>query len=152
MEKYYLTKERLLELQVELRELKTTRRAQVAERLKQSKEYGDLSENSEYTEARDEQSKVESRILELEDILKKAIIIRSADGSGVVRVGSVVVVQKNGESVQYRIVGSEETRPEAGMISNESPIGRAFLDHKVGDSVTVTTPAGRVVYQITKVE
>ncbi len=153
MDKYYLTKERFEELKKELETLKGQKRLEVAERLKQAKEFGDLSENSEYSEAREEQSRVETRISELEDILKKAVMIKNEKTatSGVV-IGSTVSVKKNGQVFTYRIVGSNEAKPEEGKISNESPLGRAFLDRKVGESVTVTTPGGQADYQIMKVE
>lgn len=155
MDKYYLTKERFEELKKELENLKGTRRLEVADRLKQAKEFGDLSENSEYSEAREEQSRVETRITELEDILKKAVIITnekdlSSNGSAVI--GSTVTVKKNGATFTYRIVGSNEAKPEEGKISNESPLGRAFLDKKVGESVMVATPGGKADYQIMKIE
>ena len=151
-EKYYFSKERLAELQEEVEQLKTAKRLEIAERLRQAKEYGDLSENSEYEEARNEQNRVESRIFELEEILRRAVIIKKS-GHSAVDVGSVVTVRKDGAgAMQYEIVGSDEARPEQGKISNESPLGRAFLGHKVGDSVTVSTPAGQAVYQITKIE
>lgn len=152
MDSYYLSEERLKELQKELETLKTTSRLEVAEHLKRAKEYGDLSENAEYVEAREEQSQLETRIFELEELLKRAVIIKKHEGSGVVEVGSKVSAKKNGTMLQYTIVGSNESKPEEGKISNESPIGRALLGHKVGDSVMVTTPSGQAAYQITKIE
>lgn len=152
MDKYYLTKERLEELKQELDDLKNKKRVEIAEKLKRAKEYGDLSENAEYAEARDEQSVVETRIFELEDLLKKAVVIKKSEGSDKVEVGSTVTVRKNGDIFIYTIVGSYEAKPEEGKISDESPLGRAFLGHKVGDSVTVTTPGGQAGYQITKIE
>ncbi len=154
MDKYYLTKERFEELTKELETLKGQKRHEVADRLKQAKEFGDLSENSEYTEAREEQSRVETRISELDDILKKAVIIKNeknAKNESVV-IGSTVTVKKNGSTFTYRIVGSNEAKPEEGKISNESPLGRAFLDKKVGEAVTITTPGGKSDYQIMKIE
>ncbi len=154
MDKYYLTKERLEELKKELEVLKDQKRREVADRLKQAKEFGDLSENSEYSEAREEQSRVETRISELEDILKKAVIIKNekiGNGESVV-IGSTVAVRKDGQVFTYRIVGSNEAKPEEGKISNESPLGCAFLDKKVGESVTVATPGGKADYQIMKIE
>ncbi len=152
MDKYYLSKERLQELKDELERLRTQKRIEVAERLKHAKEYGDLSENSEYSEARDEQSRVEQRIFELEELFKRAVVIKKTEGGDKVSVGSAVTVKKENNLFRYQIVGSNETSPEEGKISNESPLGRAFLGHKVGDSVTVKTPGGEVAYQITKIE
>lgn len=154
MDKYYLTKERSEELKKELETLKGEKRLEVADRLKQAKEFGDLSENSEYTEAREEQSRVETRISELDDMFKKVVLIKNekttANASTVI--GSTVTVKKDGKVSVYRIVGSNEAKPEEGKISNESPLGRAFLDKKVGDTVVVTTPGGKFDYQIMKIE
>jgi transcription elongation factor GreA len=154
MDNYYLTKERAEELKKELETLKGERRLEVADRLKQAKEFGDLSENSEYSEAREEQGRVETRISELEDVLKKVVLIKNEKTAGTdsVFIGSTVTVRKNGKIHTYRIVGSNEAKPEEGKISNESPLGRAFLDKKVGESVIVKTPAGQADYQIMKIE
>lgn len=152
MDKYYLTKERFEELKRELEELRTKKRMEIAERLKRAKEFGDLSENSEYTEAREEQSWVETRIFELEEMMKKYVLIEKQKGASDVQIGSTVTVKKGDKVSTYMIVGSNEANPREGKISNESPIGRALLKHKVGDTVTVKTPAGETAYQITKIE
>lgn len=152
MDKYYLTKERLEELKEELDNLKSNKRVEIAEKLKHAKEYGDLSENSEYTQAREEQSVTESRIFELEDLLKKAVIIKKSEGGDKVEVGSTVTAKKGDKVVSYTIVGAYEAKPEEGMISDQSPIGRSFLGHGVGDSINVNAPSGPVTYQITKIE
>lgn len=152
MDKYYLTKERLEELKQELEDLKKNKRVEVSERLKHAKEYGDLSENAEYAEAREEQSVVESRIFELEEILKKVVVIKKSASGDRVEVGSTVTAKRDDQVLKYTIVGSYEAKPEDGKISDESPIGKAFLHRKVGDSVVVTTPTGQVTYQITKIE
>ena len=152
MDKYYLTKERLEELKQELDGLRNAKRADIAERLRHAKEYGDLSENSEYAEAREEQALVETRIFELEELLKKAVIIKKSEGSDKVGVGSTVTARKNDQTFRYTVVGSYEAKPEEGKISDESPLGRAFLGRKVGDSISVNAPSGQVIYQITKVE
>jgi transcription elongation factor GreA len=151
MSKQYLTKERLEEFKTELEELKNTKRNDVAQRLKAAKEYGDLSENSEYAEAREEQATVEGRIFELEEVLKSAVIIEKGDGSGVIQVGSVVTIKKGDKTSVYTIVGKYEAKPEEGRISDESPLGKAFLKHKVGDKINVTTPAGQMTYEILKI-
>jgi transcription elongation factor GreA len=151
MRKQYLTKERLEEFKTELEELKNTKRNDVAQRLKAAKEYGDLSENSEYAEAREEQATVEGRIFELEEVLKSAVIIEKGDGSGVIQVGSVVTIKKGDKTSVYTIVGKYEAKPEEGRISDESPLGKAFLKHKVGDKINVTTPAGQMTYEILKI-
>ncbi len=152
MTKQYLSKERLEEFKAELELLKNTRRNEVAQRLKQAKEYGDLSENSEYAEARDEQANVETRIFELEDLLKDAVVLEKTEGNGAVQVGSVITIKKGEKTSVYTIVGKYEAKPEEGRISDESPLGKAFLKHKVGDKIPVTTPAGVMTYEILKIE
>ena len=152
MAKQYLTKERLEEFTAELATLKNKRRVEVAERLKQAKEYGDLSENSEYAEAREEQASVETRIAELEDLLKQAVMIKKNEGGDTVVVGSTVTVKRDDKMMTYSIVGSYEAKPEEGRISDESPLGKAFLRKKVGDAVEVATPAGTARYEIAKIE
>lgn len=151
MHKQYLSKESFEELKKELEELKTTKRIEVAARLKQAKEYGDLSENSEYAEAREEQSAVETRIFELEDILKNASMITKHVGD-TVEVGSTVTAKKGDKMITYTIVGSYEAKPEEGKISDESPLGKAFLKHKVGDKVSAATKTGSIEYEILKIE
>jgi len=152
MDKFYLSKERLEELKAELEQLLHEGRREVADRLKRAKEYGDLSENSEYSEAKDEQASVERRILELEDTIKNAVIIKKTNGSDTVVVGSTVVVKDKKNIYTYQIVGSNEAMPEEGKISNESPLGSAFLGHAVGDEVKVGTPKGDTYYTISKIE
>jgi transcription elongation factor GreA len=148
MDKQYFTKERLEALKEELADLKTRRRIEVGERLKRAKELGDLSENSEYFEAREEQAQVETRIGELEDMIKNAEIIEKSTSTSAVSIGSTLEVEKNGQRRKFTIVGSNEAKPEAGLISNESPLGKAFLGKKVSDKVMVTTPAGKAEYTI----
>jgi len=150
--KQYLSKERFDELSDELAELKSTKRMKIAERLKTAKEYGDLSENSEYAEAREEQASVETRIAELEDLLKNMEIVTKTKGSDTVRVGSTIVVKKSDKEMTYTIVGSYEADPLAGKISDESPLGRAFMGKKVGDRVNVDAPVGKVTYEILGIE
>ena len=151
MSKQYLTQERLDELKAELDELKNKKRQEVALRLKTAKEYGDLSENSEYVEAREEQANVESRIFELEELMKEAVTIKTGEGGDIVGVGSVVTVKKGDKTTTYTIVGSYEAKPEEGRISDESPLGKAFLGKKVGDTVSVTTPGGATKFEILKI-
>lgn len=152
MEITYLSQERFEELSKELNELKTEGRQAVAQRLKQAKELGDLSENSEYQEAREEQSRLEQKISQLEDLLRHSSIIKKAAGSQTVRIGSKVKVRKNNEFFTYTIVGSNEARPMEGLISNESPIGRGLLGKKIGDTVFIRTPKGEVTYQVLAIE
>ena len=149
---YYLTQARLDELKIELGQLKTEKRMEVANRLKRAKELGDLSENSEYQEARQEQEQVEYRIVELEQMIKNASLIREPIDNDLVRIGSVVEVKRNGNVMQFRIVGSSEVKPEDGLISNESPLGRGFLGKKMGDTVKIKVPSGEVMYEIVKIK
>ena len=149
---HYLTKERLEELKAELHDFKTKVRAEVAERLKKAKEMGDLSENAEYSEAKDEQSRVEMRIAELENITKNVSIIQKTANKDKVQMGSVVEVSKNGKIFKFTVVGSNEAKPEEGRISNESPLGAAFFGKKAGEEIKVKAPSGEVVYKIISIE
>ncbi|GAX91929.1 transcription elongation factor GreA [Effusibacillus lacus] len=153
--KFYVTQEGLRKLEEELEYLKTTKRAEVKERLKIARSYGDLSENSEYEAAKDEQGMVESRIIMLENQLRNAVLIREEDKvSGVVTIGSTVTIQEvpNGDKEVYTIVGPAESDPLEGRISNESPIGRGLLGKQKGDTVTVPAPGGEMTFKILKVE
>lgn len=150
--KNYLTKDRYEELKRELERMKKDERAEISERLKRAKEYGDLSENSEYSDAKEAQGKLEQRIFELEEMLRNAAIIKKPGSSDRIEIGSTVEVRKDGKALKYTIVGSNEARPEANLISNESPLGRAFLGKKINDSIDVKTPKGVSVYKITKIE
>jgi transcription elongation factor GreA len=152
MQKQYLTQESFEEFKKELETLKTAKRAEIAQRLKIAKEYGDLSENSEYSEAREEQANVESRIFELEELLKNASIVTKQRGGETVDVGSTIVVKKGEKTTKYSIVGSYEANPQEGNISDESPLGKAFLKRKAGDKVEVATPGGKMTYEILSIE
>lgn len=153
IEKEYLTKEKHEALQKELHELKTVKRKEVAEQLQYAKGMGDLSENAEYHEARDEQAKIESRILQIETILKNVEILEHKKG-GTVEVGSEVEVQKDGEKDKkiFTLVGSEEADMSLGKISHLSPIGMSLLGKKKGDTFEMQTPKGKVVYKIVSVK
>ncbi len=152
-----VTKEGLKKLQEELNELKNVKRKEVAERLKEAISYGDLSENSEYQEAKNEQAFIEGRVLELEQMIKNAKIIsdKKADSKGKeIQIGSSVTVRNktdNDDPVAYTIVGSTEADPLEQKISNESPVGRALLGKKKGDVIEVGTPAGQFKYEVVKV-
>jgi len=152
MEITYLSQEKYDKLQEELNQLKTEGRQAIAKRLKHAKELGDLSENAEYQAAREEQSRLEKRVSEIEELLRAASIIKKSAGAATVRIGSKVKVEKNGNIFDYTIVGSNEARPDRGMISNESPVGRALLGHKSGDTVEVKTEAGTNAYKIISIE
>lgn len=144
---YQLTAAGKLDLENELLELKS-RRSEIAEKIANARDYGDISENSEYAEARNEQGHVESRIAEIEEILNNASIIKAKTSSQVVVGSKVDLKTKTGKKVSYRIVGSVEADPLDGKISDESPIGRALLGKKVGESVTIKTPSGEVGYNV----
>ncbi len=152
-EKFYLTPEGYQKIKEELEYLKTVKRPEIIQKIKEAKEYGDISENIEYESAKDEQSLIEGRINELENILKKAVIIKGKEkgGSKEVRIGSKVLVECDGEKQEFTIVGKAEINPAEGKISNESPIGKALLGHVAGDVVKVNVPAGELVYKILKV-
>jgi len=150
-QKYYLTREKINLLKEELKRLKEIERPETIERLKSSKEYGDLSENSEFFEAQDALSRIEAKILEIEDLIKNAVVIRKTSKKDKVGVGSIIEVKKNDQVFRYRIIGPFEARPEENLISNESPLGRAFLNKKVGEEVIVKTPQGEVKYIILKI-
>lgn len=139
----YISRSGLEELKRELRELKTVRRHEIAKRLQEATELGDLSENSEYLAAKEAQEALERRIAELEDAVKEGVVIEEEIGiAGVVRVGSTVEIEQNGNKATYMIGGSREARPQEGKISNESPTGKALLGKSVGDTITVETPSG----------
>src|SRR3989338_6404841 len=138
----YVSAEGLEKLKQELAELKTTVRKSIAERIESAKALGDLSENAEYQEAKDSQSQNGARIAELEEIIREAIIISEHHRTDVVDIGSTVSVEsEDKKEANYTIVGSEEADPMGGKISNESPLGKAFLGKKVGEKVEVRTPA-----------
>ena len=152
---YKLTPQRLQELQDELVYLKTVREKEVAELIKEARSFGDLSENSEYDEAKTEQGKLYSRIAEVEEILSNYVVIdESDDGGNYVRIGSTVTVldKEFDEELVYKIVGSQEADPMNGAISEDSPFGKALLGRNAGEDVTVDAPAGPVAYKILKVE
>ncbi len=142
--KIILSHEGLIALEEELEELRTVKRKEVAEKIKVARSFGDLSENSEYDEAKNEQGFIESRIIQLESMLKNASEIDESDLSfDIVAVGChVKIVDSDGDESQYDIVGSLETDPKKNKISDESPVGSALLGKKVGDEVEVTVPSG----------
>lgn len=147
----YFSEEGLEKLKQELHELKTMKRREIAARLEHAKSLGDLSENAEYQETKEEQSLVESQIGELEERIRHAVLIKKDMRTDRVTVGSTVrVTSKHGEEL-YSIVGSEEASPLQGRISNESPMGKAFLGHKVGEHVEVKTPGGVTRYEIVEI-
>lgn len=156
---YKMSEERHQELKEELNYLKTVREKEVAELIKEARGFGDLSENSEYDEAKNEQGKLFSRIAEIEDILLHAVIITEDDAAGTsVTIGSRVTVAevKNGKAgktlPEYKVVGSQEADPMNRAISEDSPFGHALMGAKEGDEVVVEAPVGEIRYQIIKIE
>ena len=147
----YLSPEGIETLKKELQELKTKKRQEIARRLQEAKDLGDLSENAEYFEAKEAQSLNENRIAELEELLKNAVVIKTPSAEGVVRIGSTIETKSNSNTEVFRIVGSAEAKPQEGKISNESPLGRAFLGKRAGDEVDIKTPGGIVKYKIIKI-
>ena len=150
----YLTREGYQKLQEELDFLRTQKREEIANRLHEAMEGGELIENAEYEAAKNEQAFVEGRIKELEILLATARVIdESSTSAGLIQVGSCVVIQEEGskEKEEYSIVGVAEANPAQGKISNESPLGRALLNHKEGDRVQVDAPAGAFVVKVVKV-
>lgn len=149
---HYFSKQGLEKLKAELNELKTVRVRETSAKIESAKALGDLKENAEYHSAKDEMGFIQGRIREIEEILKNVKVIEEAGASDVVRVGSTVEVESRHGTRTYTIVGSAEADPVNGFISNESPIGQAFLNHAVGDEVEVTTPAGVVQYTIISIK
>ena len=143
---FQITTEGKKELEAELDQLKA-RRGDIADKIAEARDYGDLSENAEYDAAREEQGLVESRIAEIEDILMNAELIKGGSKTKV-SLGSTVELKTGKKSVTYTVVGPVEANPLEGKISNESPIGEALFGKKVGDSATITTPKGDVTYEI----
>ncbi len=149
-----LSPEGLTNLKSELDHLSTTRRREVAARIKEAREFGDISENAEYDDAKNEQAMLEARIATLEEKLRSATVIDASElGTDVVRVGSVVYVKdERGKSIKYSIVGSAEAKPAELRLSNESPVGKALLGKKRGDEVVFATPKGERRLRITKID
>ncbi|MGA9174012.1 MAG: transcription elongation factor GreA [Thermoactinomyces sp.] len=149
-----LTEEGLEKLKQELEHLKTTKRHEVAQRLKEAIAQGDLSENSEYDAAKEEQAFIESRIITLENMIRNAKIIGSNLDKNIVSVGSKVTIQElpDGDKETYTIVGSAESNPSEFKISNESPIGKELIGRRVDDVVHVATPSGTIQFKIIEID
>lgn len=145
---FHLTKEGIADLETELKKL-VAERGPIAERIKTAREFGDLSENAEYTAARQEQEKTESRIAEIENILQNVKLITKPKGEGKVQLGSSVSLKSaSGKAKEFVVVGTVEADPLKGKISDESPIGRALLGKKVNDSVEIKTPVDTTEYKV----
>ena len=144
----YLSQEGLDKLRSELTEMTNVRRTEVAARIHDAKEHGDLSENAEYEDAKNEQAFVEGRIQTLEALIKNATIIDEHHSTDHVQIGSTVAVESPDGAERFTIVGSAEAKPAEGRISNESPVGRALLGRKKGEKIVVKVPAGDFTYKI----
>ena len=146
-----LTDEGLRKLEEELEQLKTVKRKEIAEKIKEALSFGDLSENSEYDEAKNEQAFVEARILQLETTLKNVRVLDDDElNNEIVSVGSKVILRdvEFDEEVEYQIVGSTEADPASGKISDESPVGKGLIGHKIGETVVIEAPVGDIKYEI----
>ena len=150
--KIYLTKEGLAELQAELSELRDKKRPITLERLSEARDQGDLSENAEYTAARDELSFIDGRIDELEELIKQAQLIEEQSGSQkVVDLGSTVTVHIGQKKEEFTVVGEWEADPTEKKISHESPLGKALMGKRVGEALEVDAPAGKIKYTIVSI-
>ncbi len=149
-----LTPQGLADLKAELDHLATARRREVADRIKEAREFGEIAENAEYDDAKNEQAMLEARIATLEDHLRSATVVDASElGTDLVRVGSIVHVKDaEGKSSKYTIVGSAEANPAEMKLSNESPVGKALLGHKRGEEVRIVTPRGERTMKITKID
>ena len=148
----YISPEGLEKLKEELQERKTVTRKEIAEKIGQAKELGDLSENFEYHDAKEIQAQNESRIIELENLIRNLVVADKQVGATCIAVGTSFTVDVNGEEKKFQLVGGTESDPMSGKISNESPLGGKFIDKCVGDSVEMETPAGTTVYKVTNIE
>lgn len=147
----YLSKEALKSLEEEFEHRKNVVRKEIAERILSAKELGDISENFEYQEAKDAQSMNESRMMEIEAMVKDYILVEQTKGGDDIQLGTTFVVTADGKEKTFELVGSNEADPMKGKISNESPLGQAFMGHAVGEEVEIQVPSGALVYKITKI-
>ena len=155
--RYKMSQERLDELKKELNYMETVREKEVSEQIKEARSFGDLSENSEYDEAKTEQGKLYSRIAEYKDLIEHAEIVDNVDHNlpkDAVTLGSIVTVKDLDEDFEdkYEIVGSQEANPREGRISDDSPVGKGLIGHRAGDTVTIPVPAGEIRIEILTVE
>lgn len=146
--KIYLTKDGLSELKKEFEELTNNRRPEVLARVSAARNLGDLSENAEYSAAREDLSFIDGRIDELEELLRQAIIISEGHSNHMIKLGSKVTLHHNGKKEVYTVVGEWEADPTEKKISHESPLGKALIGKKVGEKVEVEAPAGKIIYSI----
>lgn len=147
----YISKNGLENLKKELHYLKTDKRREVADRIEKAKELGDLRENADYTEAKEELSFAEGRIIELEDTINRAVVIE-AQKSDAVTIGAKIVVKSHDKEKEFMLVGSQEADPVCGMISNESPLGQALIGKKIGEVAEVQAPSGTIRYTVIAID
>lgn len=148
----FVSTQGLEDLKKELQERKNVSRGEIAQKISSAKELGDLSENFEYHEAKEQQGQNESRIMELEEMIRGAVIVQKKTGGVTLSLGCSFVVEKNGVKKNLQLVGSSEANPLEGNISNESPMGQAFLGHSVGDIVEIIVPSGTLIYKIIEIK
>jgi len=148
----YISIDKKVSLENELKELKEKRIPDIAKRIDEAKQMGDLSENAEYHQAREDMSWAQSHVNEISYILDNAVVIAGVTGSKIIQVGVTFTVKINGVEKQFTIVGPQEANPQQGKISNESPLGQAFISHKEGDKVEVKVPAGLQIYKIVEIK
>ncbi|MDP3994048.1 MAG: transcription elongation factor GreA [Candidatus Doudnabacteria bacterium] len=149
--RHLLTQEGLDKLKKELEGLVNQKRKEVIERIQEAVAHGDLSENADYAQAKEEQAFIEGRIQELEETIKNAELIKTSGNRNIVSIGSTVRCKANGEERVYTIVGANEANPAEGRISNESLVGQKLLGSKIGDAIEIETPAGKVQYQVVEI-
>lgn len=150
---HYLTPQGKAKAKAELDDLINNKRVALAKRLRDAIQQGDLSENADYHAAKEDQAFLEGKILELQAILRGAVIIEEGGGGGdVVQVGSRVTVEESGDKLMFTVVGAKEANPREGKISNESPVGKALLGRRVGEVARAATPAGEIVYKVIKIQ
>ena len=153
--RFKMSQERLDALKKELLFLETDKAKEVAEQIKEARSFGDLSENSEYDEAKSDQAKLEAEISEIEAIIANAKIMEDDNSTEVVHLGSIVTIKeatRGASELKFKITGFAQANPDEGSISDESPVGKALLGHKLGDKVTVEAPRGTTVYKITEID
>ncbi|OGH70350.1 MAG: hypothetical protein A2754_00220 [Candidatus Magasanikbacteria bacterium RIFCSPHIGHO2_01_FULL_47_8] len=148
---HYVSAESLEELKKEVETLRNITIPEIAKRIDEAKQQGDLSENAEYHQAREDMSWAQGRLIEVERIINNSEIFVNKK-TGLVSVGSTLTVKVSGKEKQYTIVGPQEINPAKGLISNESPLGEAFLGHRAGDKVEVSAPSGKIVYEILEIK
>jgi transcription elongation factor GreA len=148
----FVSSQGLEDLKKEYEERKNILRPEIAQKISAAKELGDLSENFEYHEAKEQQGQNESRIMELEQMIREAVLVQQKTGGVTLSLGCTFTAKKDGEVKIFQLVGSSEANPLEGKISNESPMGQAFLGHTVDDVVEIATPAGVVIYKIIEIQ